>query len=417
MPPRSFDHGGPSRRQFLTRAGLVALGGPALVAACTRQSGGGTTSTQKGTQPLELASPANPVKWPINPGNEPIKDGLTPEKGATLQVYNYADYVDRGVVTAFEKKYACKVSISTFNDIDEALTKIRQGSVPYDVWLGSGYDITSRLVTTSLIRPLNHSYIPNISNVWPYFTNPWYDQGWQYTVPFTVYSTGIGWRTDKIKTDIPALENPYNTLWDAQYRGQTAVLDDYRSAIEMCLLRSGITDVNTAKAADLDKASAALTELTKNVKPRVTINMYDDLPAGAYGQAEMWSGDVVNAAANGAAKPELFRYWFPPDGKGMVDNDVIVMPASGKNPVLAHLFLNHMLDSSSATANFTFTGYQPPQVTLVPDTLVSKGIIPANLASVVVKETDLKNGYPALELSTEANSAWHSIWLAFKAGN
>ena len=30
-------------------------------------------------------------------------------------------------------------------------------------------------------------------------------------------------------------------------------------------------------------------------KPKVTITMYNDLPAGQHGLCQMWSGDVVNA--------------------------------------------------------------------------------------------------------------------------
>ena len=49
-------------------------------------------------------------------------------EGRHPQLYNYADYIGPGVVKAFEKKYAAynvKVRVSTFNDTDEALTKIR----------------------------------------------------------------------------------------------------------------------------------------------------------------------------------------------------------------------------------------------------------------------------------------------------
>ncbi len=416
MPPPSFDRRSHSRRQFLTRAGLLAAGGPAFLAACTRQPRS-SGSTVKGADTLKLASPANPVKWDINPKNEPIKDSLPFEKNATLQVFTYDGYTSKLTKDSFEAKYGCTVSLTTFSDLDEALTKVRQGSVPFDIWIVSGYDLTARLVTTSLIRPLNHSYIPNIKNVWPSFTNPWYDQGWQYTIPYIVYTTGIGWRTDMIKDDIASLPRPYDTLWDPRHKNSTAVLDDSRSTIEMALLRSGISDVNTGKASDLDKAAAALTDLTRKTKPKVTIDMYAELPAGQYGQAEMWSGDVVQAAHDGGAPEGVFRYWFPPDGKGMVDNDLVVAPAGGRNPVLAHLFMNHLLDTRIAQSNFEATGYQPPQVSLNPDTLVDKKLIPPNLASVVVKESDFKVGYPALELSTDTSDAWHAIWLAFKAGN
>ena len=168
---------GPSRRQFLQRAALLTAGAPTLAAfleACSRSTGHGATPSGS----LTLAAPDHPVTWPVKPDNELIADGLKPEKGATLQLYNYADYIDPGAIKAFEKKYAqydVKVSVSTFNDTDEAITKIRTGAVPYDIYFPS-YDQISRLVAAELIRPLNHSYITNIDNVWEAFQNPWYDQ-------------------------------------------------------------------------------------------------------------------------------------------------------------------------------------------------------------------------------------------------
>ena len=63
------------------------------------------------------------------------------------------------------------------------------------------------------------------------FTNPWYDQEWRYTVPYTVYTTGIGWRTDQVPEDIGALSNPYDSLWDPKYKNKTAVIDDWHTAM------------------------------------------------------------------------------------------------------------------------------------------------------------------------------------------
>ncbi len=148
--------------------------------------------------------------------------------------------------------------MSTFNDTDEAITKIRGGNVDYDIFFPS-YDQISRLVNGGLVRSLNHSYIPNIKNVWPFFTNPWYDQEWRYTVPYTVYTTGIGWRNDQVPADIGALKNPYESLWDPAYKNKTAVIDDWHTAMAMVLLKLGITDVNTSSADDLKKLGEQLT--------------------------------------------------------------------------------------------------------------------------------------------------------------
>ena len=90
--------------------------------------------------------------------------------------------------------------------------------------------------------------------------------------------------------------------------------------------------------------------------------------------------------------------------------------SGGKNPVLSHLFLNHMLDTAVSTANFKYIGYQPPQQSINPESLIQEGFIPKSLSAAIVRESDFTQGYPALELSTDNNNAWHSIWLAFKAG-
>ena len=136
---------GPNRRQFLQRAALLAAGTPALVAFLDACSKGGQSSS---APTLKIASPQNPVKWDIPSDNKPIADGLAPEKGATLQLYSYADYIAPDAIKSFEDKYSTKVQVSTFNDTDEAITKIRGGNVDYDIYFPS-YDQISRLVNRS----------------------------------------------------------------------------------------------------------------------------------------------------------------------------------------------------------------------------------------------------------------------------
>ena len=236
-----------SRRAFLSRsaATAVAVSGGVLLSACGERDATGVAPGAGGPQ---LASPENPVTWPVPADAGRIADGLTPEQGATLRVYNWSEYIYKKVVQDFEKKYKkydVKVQVSTYGNMDEAVAKLRGGQVAFDV-LFPTYDYLGKLVQGNFLRPLNHSYIPNIEQVWPAFQNPWYDQGWNYSVPYTIYSTGIAWRVDKVKDDIAKLPNPYEALWDEQYRGKVGILDDYREAIGMTLLKNGITDLNTA---------------------------------------------------------------------------------------------------------------------------------------------------------------------------
>lgn len=401
-----------TRRQFLTRAAILAASAPTLgafLAAC------GKSDSPSSTPSLKLASPESPVLWDIADDNKPIADGLAPEKG-TLKLYSYADYVSPDAIKSFEDKYGVKVEISTFNDGGEALTKLRSG-VDFDIY-NANYTEISRLVNGGLLRPLNHSYIGNIKNVWPSFTNPWYDQEWRYSVPYTIYTTGIGWRTDQVPTDVGALQNPYDVFWDPKYKGKTAVLDDWHTTMAMVLLREGITDINTSSEADLKMVGEQLKAMVDATSPKVTITAYNDLPAGQLGLAQMWSGDIINAQSYlpEGTGPEVLRYWFPADGKGMVDNDMLVTLKGGKNPVLAHLFLDHMLDPEVAMQNFSAIGYQPPQNSIKPDTLVADGFIPENLSAAIVDPDWFDAGYRILELDPANDAAWQNVWRTFKAG-
>ncbi len=407
---------------------LAALGGPALLeslAACAKNQPGGSSAPSgpsgsgSGTPALKIASPATPVTWPVD-RSALIADGLTPEQGATLQLYNYADYIGPKVVKRFEKKYAdydVKVRVSTFNDTDEALTKIRGGSSGYDIYFPS-YDQIAKMVSGGLIRPLNHSYVPNIANVWPDFTNPWYDGDWHYTVPYSVYTTGIGWRNDRISADIPSMANPYDVFWDRDFKRRLALIDDWHTAMAMVALRAGVTDINSTKDSDIATIRDQMMEMQSTTRPKVTITMYNDLPAGQLDLAQMWSGDVVNAQyyLPKGVGPEVLSYWYPPDGKGMVDNDLMVILSQGKNPVLAHLFLDFMLDETNALDNFGYIGYQPPQTALTAEQMIADGYVPENLATAVVKQEWFAGGYRLLELPPAADAAWHDVWQQFKAG-
>jgi spermidine/putrescine transport system substrate-binding protein len=404
----------PNRRQFLQQSALLAVAAPALAAFLDACSSGGQPNS---APPRRIASPQHPVTWDIAADNKPIADGLTPEKGATLQLYSYADYIAPDAIKSFEDRYSTKIHVTPFNSTDDALTTIRRGGVDYDLYF-PGYYQLDPLVTGGLIRPLNHSYIANIKNLWPTFSNPFYDQQWRYTVPYTVYTTGIGWHTDQVSADIGALQNPYGALWDPAYNKKTAVIDEWHTAMAMVLLKSGITDVNTASVNDLKTVGDQLSALTEATSPQVTVTMYSDLPAGQIGLSQMWSGDIVNAVSYlpSGTGPEVLRYWFPSDGKGLVDNDLIVLLRGGKNPVLGHLFLNHMLETDVAKQNFQQIGYQPPQVSLDVDSIVAEGLVPSNLKNAIVRPDYLETGYRLLELDAANDAAWQTVWRSFRNG-
>ena len=361
--------------------------------------------------------PRQPGDWPIANSNAPIKAGLKPEQGATLQLYNYSDYIDPAAIKAFEAKYkstGVKVKVTTFNDLPEALAKIKSGQVPYDVFFPS-YDFMGKLVVADLVRPLNHDYIPNIKNVWPEFTNPFYDGEWRYTVPYSVYTTGIAWRIDLADEDVSIRGNPWDVLWDTQYRGKVSVLDDYRETPQMVLLRHRATDVNTGDPAQLKMVLDDLLAMTKATKPKTTVNAYSEMPDGKYAVSHTWSGDAVNMPfyLPEDVSPDILRYWFPPDGKGLVNNDIMVILRTGKNPVLSHLFLDHVLDTKIC---WVFQFHRLPGPQSASPRLTSSNRARADKLGPPSSCRYFGTGYRNLELPPDVDAEWAAVWQRFKAG-
>ena len=57
----------------------------------------------------------------------------------------------------------------------------------------------------------------------------------------------------------------------------------------------------------------------------------------------------------------MIAFWYPPSGNGLIGNDLMVVLKESKKPVLAHMFLNYLLDSEVGYKNYVdYNGYQPP---------------------------------------------------------
>jgi spermidine/putrescine transport system substrate-binding protein len=413
---RSFWRSPMSRREALgLMAGAAMAGG--LLAGCG--SGGASSSSAVG---VVVGTRDKPVKQPLYDDNPMIESGLEPEKGP-LRLYNWADYIYARVVKDFEKEFGVEVELTTFYNLEEATTKLRTGKVDFDVFVPTA-EVIPKFVAGKLLQPLNHDYLPNLmKNVWPMLANPYYDQGSRYTVPYTVYLTGIGWRTDMVSADIPAMDNPWDAFWNPEYKGIAGLYDDYRETIGVGMYKSGITDINGDKSGNLKTARNNLVELTDLVDIRYTIDgAYAKLPEGVFGIHHAWSGDMVNAPyyMPKGGDPEVLRYVWPPKTQGgaggYVSNDSLAVLNGAEHPVLAHMFLNYMLDDKVAIKNFSWNAYQPPINALKPDKLVSEGMIRKNLASTVIEQGDFDMGQVPEQLTPEEDKRWLEAWSRVQQG-
>jgi spermidine/putrescine transport system substrate-binding protein len=434
------DRPGLTREQLLRRAAgsAAAVVGIGALAGCENTtepigSGGGPSGpasklvVQKPVGPggLPLPRTDNAVTWAITENNKPIAEGRPVEKGP-LNLYNYADYLDPATIKRFEKRYGVSVKLATYNSSDEAIAKLAAGAVAFDVILGlTGSNIVN-LIAQQLLQPLNHAYLPNLAkNIWPELQDPFYDRGSRYTVPYVVWGDGIGWRNDVIKEDIAAMDVPWDIFWHSQpYRGLVGLLDDKRDALSMPMqrdaMRTGVRpDLNTEDAALVSKAGADLEQLNGICNIKVTITDYQTLAEKKTVLHHSWSGDVIGAAVfymPKGVKPDVLSYWGPKQN-GVVQNDFLCIGRAAKNPVLAHRFLDFMLDETNAYNNFVnFTGYTPPQKAIDAEALIKQGLIPKSLSRAVIRPDEFAANQELLQLSIEGERLYDQAWSKFKAG-
>ena len=107
---------------------------------------------------------------------------------------------------------------------------------------------------------------------------------------------------------------------------------------------------------------------------RYTIDgAYSRLPEGNLGLVQAWSGDMLLAIqyVPNDGDVSVLRYAWPPKATqdkagGMIANDCMSVLANAEHPVLAHAFINYVLDAKVALENMGWLGYQPPQKSLDP---------------------------------------------------
>ena len=404
------------RRTFLRRAAGAAVAVPslsAILAACAKPG-----SLPPGVTILPLARPHDPVTLPR--WKEPIADGLPIEKGATLKVYNWSDYFYKKVLKEFESAYGVTIEWTPFNNMEEAIQKMASGQIKPDVFI-TDVDKINSLVEARLIQPLNHSYIPSlVKDVWKSYQNPFYDQQWRYTVPYVLWTSGIAYRRDHID-DAEVAAKGYEILWDSTYRGKVGLYDSYRDCIGMALMRNGVQDINTGNREDINAAKDAILELIANTDARLTINgVYVGISEDTFWLHEAWSGDIIGAQfyLPKGTDASVLGYWYP-EQQGNFDsgNDTMTVGASASNPVLAHAFLDFFQNPKYAIPNFEdWNGYQPPQKSLDPNSLVKDKVVPSTLSQAVVRARDITRGQFINVLSAEDDQKWVDAWAEIKAG-
>ena len=345
---------GVSRREFLRRVaafGAVAAIG-SILEACAAIGSSPSAAPATATPSPTAAPTPTPEPTPV------------PSPEAELNVLNWDGYIGEDTIKKFEDKYKIAVTYDNFDDeAGQISTLTKDGK-------GGGYDISypastwmPQFISDGLVRPIDHSLIPNLKNLSAAWQDPGYDPNNQYSVPNYWWTTGYAWNPKKIKGDL----TDWTELWNPAHKGRLFMLDDVRECFAAAAFILGLSP-NTTVVTDLDAILAKLEEQ----KPLVRDYTTDHVAGFTGGDVDIthcWSGDWVQMIYTEGY--EDTKYVIP--GPGSIrGNDVLIIPSGAPHPIAAHLWIDFNLDGAISAANSNAIGYMGPNDAALP--LIDKTI-------------------------------------------
>ncbi len=334
-----------------TRAKLFALLSTLalLLAAC----GGGEEG--EGTGDTTAAGTASPA------GDAGANCALD-EVDGDLNFYNWSEYMDPELVTAFEELHGIDV-VEDFYESNEALLAQMQAGAVYDLIVPSDY-MVGIMVQNGLLAPVNDTAVPNLANLGERFTDLPYDPGPEYSAAYQYGTTGLGVNLSEAGDDF---SRSWALLFDpeltADFAGGVSVLNDPREAMGAALKYLGYslndTDLNHLQEA-ADTIAAAKTGIAT-----FDSDQYDEaLVAGEVAVAHGYSGNMIVAIGE-AENPENYEYVLPEEGATLwIDN--MAVPANAEHPCTAFAFMNYILDAENGATLTNWNYYGTPNDASVP---------------------------------------------------
>ena len=384
-----------TRREFMARVAAFGLVGALtqLLVACGQAASSPTLA------------PATPAPATTGPTTAPTVAPTAaptpvPEPEAELNVYNWLDYIGEGVIESFEEKYPVKVNYELFDDIYAAYEKLGDDGNGYDVSFPIGVDVPGFREAGTLLK-LDHSLIPNLVNLGPEWTNPGYDPGNQYSVPYMWWTTGVAYDTTKV-AEVPTSSR---VLWDPRYDNHISLMDDYQETMGLTLIQLGFS-ANTTDVGELDQAIARLNE-GKPLVRQWSNDTVATMTGGDIWVGMIWGSDLYQISL----ETEDIAYFIPEEG-GIRGSDTMAVYSGAPHPIAAHLFINHLLDAQVSAMNTNYIGYMGPNLAaqeFIEDYILEDPAVNPDKA-ILEKLEEL------LDLPNAVDELYLDRWQAYRAG-
>ena len=271
-----------------------------------------------------------------------------------LFVFNWGDYIDPDVLSDFERLTGVKVTVDTYDTNEQAIAKLQQGGIAYDIVVPTDYAVQI-LIGLGLLEPLDRSVVRAIEHLDPNNLNGPYDPGNRYSVPYFWGTSGYAYDTAVLGPDLASWEALFEPAEAA--RGKIVMHGYYRETIAAALLWLGYSLNETS-----DEALQRALEVLKAQKPFVLTytseNNDELLIAGEAMIAHCWTGQAILAKRE---RPTI-RYVIPKEGCGVWQDNLCVVKGA-PHRYAAMVFIDYLCWPEIAARNATYVGYASPNRT------------------------------------------------------
>ena len=155
-----------------------------------------------------------------------------PSGAGTLYFLNWADYIPEELIQKFEAETGAKVVLDTFESPEAMLAKLKAGAdQEFSLVVAPDYYVL-QMARDGLSAPLDKGKLKNLANLDPFFLDPPYDPGLQYSVPYLWGTTGIAYREDLVTGPVDS----YAVFFAPEAQvGPFLLLDEMRETIGAAL--------------------------------------------------------------------------------------------------------------------------------------------------------------------------------------
>jgi len=266
--------------------------------------------------------------------------------GRTVNFYNWDTYIGPTTLDDFEAATGTGVNMSLFATNDELFARLRAGNPGFDVIVPSNEFVT-RMSQAQMIQELDHSLIPNMSNLLPEFQDAAFDPGRRYSMPYTWLVLGIGYNKAACAAKGVPVPNSWRYLFDSDlFSGRSALLSESADLIRLCAKYQGIS-LNGIPDANLTSIEQMLIRQKPHVKAFHEDDGQDLLAAGEIDIVLEYNGDMAQLMASDGG--DQFDFIVPNEGT-LINSDCLCIPTGAPNVADAHAFINYLLDAEAGKA-------------------------------------------------------------------